>query len=125
MSSFKTLFTPIYIVIALIIFIFGIVFLQVLDSIFAGSQNLSIIRLFCISIMININILIFLIMSFSKIKLHVGPQGPTGNKGDKGYEGSPGGLTVCGVNYLSVEEKKKEIKALNYLDLKPPLINRD
>jgi hypothetical protein len=125
MSSFKTLFTPIYIVIALIIFIFGIVFLQVLDSIFAGSQNLSIIRLFCISIIININILIFLIMSFSKIKLHVGPKGPTGNKGTKGYEGSPGGLTVCGVNYLTVEEKKKEIKALNYLDLKPPLINRD
>ena len=125
MSSFKTLFTPIFIVIALIIFIIGIVFLQVLDSIFAGSQNLSIIRLFCISIIININILIFLIMSFSKIKLQVGPQGPTGNKGSKGYQGKPGGLSVCGVNYVTVEEKKKEVKALNYLDLKPPLINRD
>jgi hypothetical protein len=125
MSSFKTLFTPIYIIVALIIFIFGIVFLQVLDSIFAGSQNLSIIRLFCISIIININILIFLIMSFSKIKLHVGPQGPTGNKGTKGFEGSPGGLSVCGVNYLTIEEKKKEIKSANYLDLTPPLLNTD
>ncbi len=64
-------------------------------------------------------------MSFSKIKLHVGPQGPTGNKGDKGFDGSPGGFKACNVNYLTVQQKKREEKALNYLDLNPPLINRD
>jgi hypothetical protein len=125
MSAFKTLFTPIYIVVALLIFIFGIVFLQVLDSIFAGSQNLSIIRLFCISLIININILIFLIMSFSKIKLNIGPKGPAGNKGIKGAEGKPGGIEICGINYLTVEKKKKEIKSANYLDLRKPLLNTD
>ena len=69
-------FNP-YLVYAMSIIIFGgasqIVFLQVLDSIFAGSQNLSIIRLFCISIIININIIITIINSIivnvNKIKL--------------------------------------------------------
>ena len=123
MSTYQTLFTPIFIIIALSICIAGIVGLQVLDRLFAGSSNLTTIRLFAISIMINIIILIFLIMSFSKIKFQMGPTGPMGNKGRKGDIGAPGGLQICGNNYQTVEEKKAFEKSLNYLDLKAPLIN--
>ena len=124
-TSFQYLFTPIFIVVSLIITICGVVFLQVMDRLFAGSQNLSIIRIFFIAILINIIILVFLIMSFSRIRIQKGPQGPVGNKGLKGYNGKPGGLQVCGVNYQTIEEKKSVMKSLNYLDLKPPLINTD
>ena len=123
MSSFQDLFTPIFIVSALCIFIAGIVCLQVLDKLFEGSKNLTMIRLFCISIIVNIIILVFLIMSFNKVKIQRGPQGPAGNKGLKGSMGSPGGLQVCGKKYETVEEKKTFQRAQNYLDLKPPLIN--
>jgi len=123
MSTFQTLFTPIFIIIALSICIAGIVGLQILDRLFAGSKNLTTIRLFAICIIINIIILIFIIMSFSKIKFQRGPQGPMGNKGNKGNIGSPGGLQVCGKKYQTVEEKKAFEKSLDYLDMKAPLIN--
>jgi hypothetical protein len=122
-TSFQYLFTPIFIIVSLAILICGIVLLQVMDRLFAGSQNLSIIRIFFIAIIINIVILVFLIMSFSRIRIQKGPQGPIGNKGNKGDTGNPGGLTVCGVQYQTIEEKKALEKSLNYLDLKPPLIN--
>ena len=123
MSTFQTLFTPIFIIIALSICIAGIIGLQILDRLFAGSKNLTTIRLFSICIIINIIILIFIIMSFSKIKFQRGPQGPMGNKGNKGDIGSPGGLQVCGKKYQTVEEKKAFEKSLDYLDMKAPLIN--
>jgi hypothetical protein len=123
MSSFQGLFTPIFIISALCIFIAGIVGLQVLDRLFEGSKNLSMIRLFCISIIINIIILIFLIMSFNKVTFQIGPQGPSGNKGVKGNMGAPGGLQVCGNKYQTVQEKKTFEKSQNYLDLKPPLLS--
>ena len=122
-TSFQYLFTPIFIIVALAILICGIVVLQVMDNLFAGSKNLPIIRIFFIAIIINIIILIFLIMSFSKIRIQKGPQGPVGNKGGKGMPGNPGGLTICGIKYQTVEEKKALEKSLDYLDLKPPLIN--
>ena len=123
MSSYQDLFTPIFIFIALSILIGGIVGLQLLDRLFIGSKNLTTIRLFGISIIINIIILIFLIMSFSKIKFQKGLPGPRGNKGSKGNIGSPGGINVCGINYQTVEEKKAFEMTVDYLDLKSPLIN--
>jgi len=122
---FNDFFTPIFVIIALSIFICGIVGLQVLDRLFMGSKNLTAIRLFGISIIINIVILVFIIMSFSKIKFQRGPQGPMGNKGNKGYKGEAGGLQVCGKVYETVQEKKAFERSLNYLDLKPPLIKDD
>jgi hypothetical protein len=122
---FNDFFTPIFVIIALSILIGGMVGLQVLDRLFIGSKNLTAIRLFGISIMINIVILIFIIMSFSKIKFQRGPQGPMGNKGNKGYTGEAGGLQLCGKVYETVQEKKAFERSLNYLDLKPPLIRDD
>ena len=122
---FNDFFTPIFVIIALSILIGGMVGLQVLDRLFIGSKNLTAIRLFGISIMFNIVILIFIIMSFSKIKFQRGPQGPMGNKGNKGYTGEAGGLQLCGKVYETVQEKKAFERSLNYLDLKPPLIRDD
>ena len=122
---FNDLFTPIFIIIAIVILIIGVIGLKFLDVLFAGSKYLTAIKLFGISIIFNIITLIFIIMSFSKIKFQRGPQGPMGNKGNKGSKGIPGGLQVCGETYETVQEKKAFQRSLNYLDLKPPFINDD
>ena len=124
-TTFQKLFTPIFIVTSLFILIGGLVGLQFLDRLFAGSKNLNAIRMFGITVIINIIILIFLIMSFSKVNFAQGSIGPTGNKGDRGREGTPGGLEICGKKYQTVEEKKMYEKTLAELDMKNPLINDD
>lgn len=125
MSTYKDLFTPIFIIVALALFIGGIVILQVLDRLFHGSKNLPMIRIFCISLILNIIIIVFLIMSFNRVKIETGPQGPTGNKGQQGYEGKTGGLLTCSKKYQTIEEKKSIIKDANYLDVRPPLLKTD
>jgi hypothetical protein len=121
-STLKDLFTPIFVIITLMIMIAGIVGMQFLDKLFAGSKNLMAIRIFAISITLNIVILIFILMSFSKIKFAVGPIGPHGNKGDRGLEGSAGGLIVCKPNARTAQEQKALKKSDQYLDLKPPYL---
>ena len=58
-STMRELFTPIFIVIALCIFIAGIVGIQMLDRLFIGSKNLNAIRMFALAILINIIIYLF------------------------------------------------------------------
>ena len=123
MASYQNIFTPLFIIISLCIFIGGLVGLQILDRLFAGSKNLNGIRMFAITIIINIIILLFLIMSFSKVKFLEGPKGPQGNKGEHGYQGNNGGFQVCGKIYQTVEEKKTFEKTVNFLDTSPPLLN--
>ena len=121
-ATLQDLFTPIFIVVALIILIGGIVGMQMLDKLFAGSKNLQAIRIFALAITLNIVILLFILMSFSKIKFAVGPEGPQGNKGDRGGEGAPGGLVVCKPNPRTAQEQKAIKKSASYLDLKPPYL---
>ena len=123
MSSFQNLFTPIFIFISLAIAIGGLVCLQLLDRLFAGSKNLNAIRMFGITIIINIIILVFLIMSFSKVKFKEGSSGPQGNKGSRGLSGTPGGLNICGNKYQNVQEKKAYERSIVQLDMKNPLIS--
>ena len=73
--------------------------------------------------MINIIILVFLIMSFSKVKFNGGPSGPQGNKGSRGLGGNPGGLNICGNKYQNVEEKRDYERSILQLDMKNPLIS--
>ena len=121
--TFNDFFTPIFIIVTLVILIGGIIGLKILDTLFAGSNHLTAIRLFGISILFNIIILIFIIMSFSKIKFQRGLQGPIGNKGKKGNIGRPGTLQVCNKTYETIREKKLFEKKLHYLDVKLPYIN--
>jgi len=121
-STIQELFTPIFIVIALCIFIGGIVGMQLLDKLFMGSKNLNAIRMFALAILINIIILLFILMSFSKVKFTSGPQGPQGNKGSRGGSGHDGGINLCNKKYQTAEEKKTFERANDYLDLKPPVL---
>jgi hypothetical protein len=121
-SSFQELFTPIFIIISLFIFIAGIVGMQFLDKIFAGSKNLNAIRMFALCLIINFIILFFIIMSFSKVKFSAGLQGPQGNKGERGNEGIAGGLAVCTVKARTAQEQKAHVRSANYLDMKPPFL---
>lgn len=125
MNSFKDTFTPIFIVISLCIFIVGIILLQVISKLFIGSKHLISIQMFGITIIINIIILVFLIMSFSKVTFQVGSQGPTGNKGIKGLDGNNGGLQVCNKKYKTADEHKAYVKLQSSYDMKVPLINRE
>jgi hypothetical protein len=125
MSSLSGLFTPIFLISALCIFIAGIIGIQFLDKLFAGSTNLNAIRMFALAILINIIILLFILMSFSKVKFTPGPIGPQGNKGARGGFGADGGINMCNVKYQTAEEKKSFIRANNYLDLKAPLLELD
>jgi len=124
-SSFTDLFTPIFIIIALCILIAGIVGIQFLDKLFMGSKNLNAIKMFALAIIINIIILLFILMSFSKIKFAQGDKGPQGNKGSRGAFGNNGGIDICDKKYQTAEEKKTFERANNYLDLKPPLLELD
>jgi len=121
-STLQELFTPIFIICALCIFIVGIIGIQLLDRLFVGSKNLNAIRMFAIAILINIIIFVFILMSFSKIKFTSGPQGPQGNKGYRGSYGNDGGINLCNKKYQTAEEKKTLVRANNYLDLKAPLL---
>jgi hypothetical protein len=120
--NFQELFTPLFIITAIVLFIVGVVGLQIIDRLFAGSKNLNAVRMFAIAITINIITLVFILMSFSKIKFAVGVNGPQGNKGERGSEGGPGGLVVCKPKARTVQEQKALIKSQNYLDLKPPFL---
>jgi hypothetical protein len=120
--SYEVIFTPMFIMIALSVLISGIVGIQFLEKIFHGSNNLLSIKIFAISILVNIIIFIFIIMSFRRIKFTPGKAGPTGNRGERGYDGRDGGLSVCSVQYQKVQDKKQFERQLNYLDLKPPVI---
>ena len=79
--------------------------------------------MFGLTVIINIIILVFLIMSFSKVKFAQGNMGPTGNKGERGSEGAAGGLQICGKKYQTVEEKKTYERSIAQLDMKNPLIS--
>jgi hypothetical protein len=120
--SYEILFTPMFIMISLAVLIAGIVGIQFLEKLFHGSNNLLSVKIFAISVLINIVIFIFLLMSFRRVKFTHGKAGPTGNRGDRGSDGRDGGLSVCGVQYQKVQDKKQFERQLNYLDLKPPVI---
>jgi len=124
-SSLQQIFTPAFIVLSICIAIAGLTGLQVLDRLFAGSKNINGVRMFGLTIIINIIILVFLIMSFSKVRFAEGEQGPKGNKGETGFNGKNGGLNACGLKYETVGEKKAVENSKNFLDLKPPLISMD
>jgi hypothetical protein len=125
MVTFQELFTPVFICLALFIFIGGLAIIQFIDRIFVNSKNRNGVRLFCLAIIINIIILLFLVMSFSKVKFQEGRRGPKGNKGYKGDEGKAGSLQNCKPKTFNVGEKKALDRAVNYIDIKPPLLNED
>ena len=119
---FSTYFTPIVIIVLICIALGGIVITNFIDSIFMDSEYRKVIQLFCIGIILNIMILTFLVMSFSKIKFAVGNIGPRGIKGSMGYTGQDGHLENCGKTQVSVFDKRTIDRVNNNLDIIPPTI---
>ena len=118
----KSYFTPIFIVIAICISIAGIVVIQFFDRLFTGSKWRNLIRMVCITIIINIILGIFLIMSFTHVKSTPGQQGPSGNKGLPGNLGADGSLSMCSNTVLKASDVRQRIRASANLDLTPPTI---
>jgi hypothetical protein len=115
-------FTPILIIVVLCIMVGGIVVLQFFDRLFMGTTYLNTVRMFCLAIIVNVIILTFIVMSFSKVKFEQGPVGPRGNKGPRGFNGMDGGFNVCGDHILSVQESRNEYRKLAPDMQKPNII---
>lgn len=118
-------FTPIFIVVSLCICVGGIVILQMFDRMFSGSEFQNTVRMFGIAIILNVLMLAFLIMSFSRVKFEPGPKGPRGNRGPQGHEGDEGKLSVCGDHTLTVSDVRKRTRDSQNLDLQNPYIRPD
>ena len=122
MISYKEIFTPLFAIFALSILIGGLFVLRMIDGIFIGTPFLTAIRMFGITIILNVIILVFIIMSFARIKFERGPRGPKGNKGSRGYTGSEGKLQSCHSVYDTVQDKKAREMEMKYFDDRNPYI---
>lgn len=90
----------------------GLIFIRFLESIYMGSKNMTLIRMFGIAIVLNVMILAFIIMSFKRIHFAQGPVGPKGNRGNKGVNGNNAALNSCSVgdSVLLSGQKKFNIR---------------
>lgn len=100
------------VIILSVIFLAGLMFIRLLEGIFIGARNIAVIRMFGICITVNIMILVFLIMSFKRVRFAPGPIGPQGNRGNKGYMGQYASINSCSVNtsVLTSGQKKHNIQ---------------
>ena len=96
--------------------------MEIIDIIIIPSATFNIVE-FLWYLSLSIILMLWFVSLFLDINsANVGTQG---YQGYQGYQGDNGGLQVCGKKYQTVEEKKTYEKALNYLDMKSPLIVTD
>lgn len=100
------------VIILFVIFLAGLAFIRLLEGIFLGARNIAVIRMFGICITLNVMILVFLILSFKRVRFAPGPIGPKGNRGNKGYLGEYSSLNSCSVDtsVLKSGQKKHNIR---------------
>ena len=125
MLTYKQVFTPLFAILTIVILIGGLFLLRIIESLFIATPYLMALRMFGITIIINIIILVFIVMSFARIKFEKGPRGPRGNKGSKGYMGEDGKLVTCEPEYQTVQDKKAQIMDMNYFDNRSPYLVYD
>ena len=107
-----------------IIGIGGLSVLLYLYNWFYNNPHRNMIIMVGVAIILNLMIFTFCVISYSHIKIAVGPQGPQGNRGPRGYDGTPGSLAVCGDLTVSASEKKFKIKNQELrLPHKPKILN--
>lgn len=122
MLSYKQVFTPLFAILTLAILVGGLFILRAIEALFIATPYLMPIRMFGITIIINVVILVFIIMSFARIKFEKGPRGPRGNKGGKGYTGEDGKLITCEPEYQTIQDKKAQIMEMQYFDDRQPYL---
>jgi hypothetical protein len=100
------------VIIMFVLTLMGIIGIRILDSIYYGTQYSDIVRMFGITILLNVMILVFLVISFKRIHFSRGPIGPKGNRGLKGYKGVESTLNSCNKNtsILKSGQKKYNIR---------------
>ena len=84
----------------LITIVSGTLFLLILSLMavnryFSDSENLSLIKIGVSTLVLNIGILLFIIISFKNLKLNPGPVGPKGKQGNRGQSGNPDNCKMC------------------------------
>lgn len=93
-----------------IIAICGFALLLYLYNLYYKNPHRNIIIMIGITIILNIMIFTFCIISYSNVKVIAGPIGPQGNRGYRGDDGDDGGFKICGDLSVSASEKKFKIK---------------
>lgn len=111
------------IVIVCLIFIAIAIFIE--RNILPNQKNRLLIRIIIFAFMINIAILIFLIMSFGKLKFSPGPAGPRGIRGRPGRTGRPNALNGCAAVPVKLgQERIRNRKVESELILEKPILKK-
>ena len=77
-------------------------------------------RVILLCILINVLILVFLILTFSKIQFTPGPKGPKGLRGRRGHQGKMQGLNQCEKQGKTLGELKYETEKGNQIKIQTP-----
>ena len=98
-----------------------IVAMMFFERYFLTKQNEKVVgRIILLCILINILILVFLVLTFSKIQFTPGPKGPKGIRGRRGHQGKMQGLNQCQKQGKTLGEMKYETEKGNQIKIQTP-----
>jgi len=98
-----------------------IVAMMFFERYFLTKQNEKVVgRIILLCILINILILVFLVLTFSKTQFTPGPKGPKGIRGRRGHQGKMQGLNQCQKQGKTLGEMKYETEKGNQIKIQTP-----
>lgn len=98
-----------------------IVVMMFFERYFLTKKNEKVIgRIILLCILINILILVFLVLTFSKIQFTYGPNGPKGIRGRRGHYGKMQGLNQCQKQGKTLGEMKYETEKNSQIKIQTP-----
>ena len=101
-----------------------IVTMMFFERYFLTKQNEKVVgRIILLCILINILILVFLVLTFSKIQFTPGPKGPKGIRGRRGHQGKMQGLNQCQKQGKTLGEMKYETEKGNQIKIQTPSLD--
>ena len=98
-----------------------IVAMMFFERYFLTKKNEKVVgRIILLCILINILILVFLVLTFSKTQFTPGPKGPKGIRGRRGHQGKMQGLNQCQKQGKTLGEMKYETEKGNQIKIQTP-----
>ncbi len=98
-----------------------IVAMMFFERYFLTKQNEKVVsRIILLCILINVLILVFLVLTFSKIQFTPGPKGPKGIRGRMGHQGRMDGLNQCVKQSKTLGEMKYETEKSKQIKIQTP-----
>tara|TARA_B100000282_G_scaffold203917_1_gene149570 strand:+ start:401 stop:784 length:384 start_codon:yes stop_codon:yes gene_type:complete len=98
-----------------------IVAMMFFERYFLTKQNEKVVsRIILLCILINVLILVFLVLTFSKIQFTPGPKGPKGIRGRMGHQGRMDGLNQCVKQSKTLGEMKYETEKGKQIKIQTP-----